>query len=86
MREFKSVIKMLRKHETLRLSITSDTDTTNAKTERLNGKIQRFVTQNYGLKENYSSIVYRTAGYFSLHPKKRFDRDSMYIFYVTSLN
>ncbi|MDR1652667.1 MAG: transposase [Prevotellaceae bacterium] len=36
---------------------------TNAKAERLNGKIQRFITQNYGLKDK-DFFLYRTAGYF----------------------
>jgi transposase len=30
---------------------------TNAKAERLNGKIQRFITQNYGLKDKYFFLV-----------------------------
>jgi hypothetical protein len=38
--------------------------TTNAKAERLNGKIQRFVFNNYGLKYK-DFFLYRSAGYFS---------------------
>jgi transposase len=37
---------------------------TNAKAENLNGKFQRFVSANYGLKDMDFSL-YRTAGYFS---------------------
>ena len=37
---------------------------TNAKAERLNGKIQRFVSSNYGIKDKDFSL-YRIAGYFS---------------------
>jgi hypothetical protein len=37
---------------------------TNAKAENLNGKLQRFISANYGLK-NKDFFLYRTAGYFS---------------------
>jgi hypothetical protein len=37
---------------------------TNAETEWLNGKIQRFITKNYGLKDK-DFFLYRTTGYFS---------------------
>ena len=37
---------------------------TNAKAERLNGKIQRFVSNNYGIKDR-DFIFYRIANYFS---------------------
>jgi transposase len=59
----KSVIKMLRKHETQIINYFQH-GATNAKTERLNGKIQRFITQNYGLKDK-DFFLYRMAGYFS---------------------
>jgi transposase len=61
--EFKSVIKMLRKHETQIINYFRH-GATNAKAERLNGKIQRFITQNYGLKDK-DFFLYRTAIYFS---------------------
>ncbi|MDR1553885.1 MAG: transposase [Prevotellaceae bacterium] len=48
--EFKSVIKMLRKHEIQIINYFRH-GATNAKDERLNGKIQRFITQNCGLKD-----------------------------------
>jgi transposase len=61
--EFKRVIKMLRKHETQIVNYFRQ-GATNAKAERLNGKIQRFITQNYGLKDK-DFFLYRTTGYFS---------------------
>jgi transposase len=56
-------LKMLRKHETQIVNYFRQ-GATNAKSERLNGKIQRFITQNYGLKDK-DFFLYRTAGYFS---------------------
>ena len=61
--EFKSVIKMLRKHETQIINYFPH-GATNAKAERLNGKIQRFITNNYGLRDK-DFFLFRTAGYFS---------------------
>jgi transposase len=61
--EFKGVIKMLRKHETQIVNYFRQ-GATNAKAERLNGKIQRYITQNYGLKDK-DFFLYRVAGYFS---------------------
>ena len=61
--EFKSVVKMLRKHETQVVNFFRQ-GMTNAKAERLNGKIQRFMTNNYGLRDK-DFFLYRTAGYFS---------------------
>jgi hypothetical protein len=37
---------------------------TNAKAENLNGKLQRFLSANYGLKDK-DFFLYRTVGYFS---------------------
>ena len=37
---------------------------TNAKAERLNGKIERFLSNNYGVRDLDFS-VYRINGYFS---------------------
>ena len=54
---------MLRKHETQIINYFLH-GATNAKAERLNGKIQRFITQNYGLKDK-DFFLYRTALYFS---------------------
>ena len=63
MEEFKNVIKMIRKHEDQILNFFQH-GITNARAERLNGKIQRFVSNNYGIK-NKDFILYRMAGYFS---------------------
>ena len=62
-KEFESVIKMVRKHEDEILNFFKN-GMTSAKAERLNGKIQRFVSSNYGFK-NKDFFLYRTAGYFS---------------------
>ena len=61
--EFESVIKMIRKHEDEILNYFRH-GMTNAKAERLNGKIQRFVSNNYGIKDK-DFILYRIANYFS---------------------
>ena len=63
MKEFEGVIKMIRKHEDEILNFFNH-GITNAKAERLNGKIQRFVSNNYGIKSKDFSL-YRLAGYFS---------------------
>jgi len=54
---------MIRKHEDEIINFFRH-GITNAKAERLNGKIQRFVTNNYGIK-NKDFTLYRIAGYFS---------------------
>jgi transposase len=61
--EFESVIKMMRKHENGIINFFRH-GLTNAKAERLNGKIQRFASNNYGLKDK-DFFLYRTANYFS---------------------
>jgi transposase len=61
--EFTPVIKMIRKHEGEILNYFL-TGHTNAKAERLNGKIQRFVSANYGTRNKEFSL-YRIAKYFS---------------------
>jgi len=62
-KEFESVIKMIRKHEDEIINFFQH-GMTNAKAERLNGKIQRFVSGNYGIKDK-DFFLYRTANYFS---------------------
>ena len=62
-KEFGSVIKMIRKHED-EIIIFFRHGMSNARAERLNGKIQRFVSNNYGIK-NKDFSIYRIAGYFS---------------------
>ena len=61
--EFESVVKMIRKHEDEIMNFFKN-GMTNAGAENLNGKIQRFVTNNYGIK-NKDFTLYRIAGYFS---------------------
>jgi len=62
-KEFESVIKMIRKHEDEIINFFRH-GMSNARAERLNGKIQRFVSNNYGIK-NKDFSIYRIAGYFS---------------------
>jgi len=61
--EFESVVKMIRKHETQIVNFFKD-GLTNAKAERLNGKIERFVSGNYGIKDK-DFFLWRVSGYFS---------------------
>jgi len=61
--EFESVVKMIQKHEDEIVNFFH-CGITNAKAERLNGKIKRFVSNNYGVKDR-DFILYRIAGYFS---------------------
>jgi transposase len=61
--EFESVVKMIRKHETTIINFFLH-GLTNAKAERMNGKIQRFTSNNYGIKDK-DFFLYRTAKYFS---------------------
>ena len=49
-KEFESVTKMIRKHEDQIINFFQH-GITNAKAERVNGKIKRFVTNNYGVKD-----------------------------------
>jgi len=63
LKEFESVIKMIRKHEDEIINFFRN-GMTNAKAERLNGKIQRFVSNNYGIKDK-DFALYRIANYFS---------------------
>lgn len=61
--DFMQVIKMIRKHEDEIINYFNK-GMTSAKAERLNGKIERFVSNNYGIK-NKDFLLYRIAGYFS---------------------
>ena len=63
LKAFESVIKMICKHEDEIINFFSH-GMTNAKAERLNGKIQRFISANYGIKDK-DFFLYRTAYYFS---------------------
>jgi transposase len=62
-KEFCSIVKMIRKHENEIINYFLNGHT-NAGAERLNGKIQRFVSANYGTKDKNFSL-YRINGYFS---------------------
>lgn len=62
-KEFESVIKMIRKHEREIINFFGN-GMTNAKAERLNGKMQRFISNNYGIKDK-DFTLYRIANYFS---------------------
>jgi transposase len=62
-KEFISVVKMIKKHEYEILNYFS-CGHTNANAENLNSKIQRFVAANFGTRNKVFSI-YRIAGYFS---------------------
>lgn len=61
--EFKSVAKMVEKHEQNILNYFENA-ITNAKAENMNSKIQRFVINNYGLRDK-DFALYRIAKYFS---------------------
>jgi transposase len=62
-KEFESVVKMISKHEDEIINFFQH-GMSNARAERLNGKIKRFVSNNYGMKDK-DFILYRIAGYFS---------------------
>lgn len=61
--EFKSVVRMIRKHENQIISFFQ-CKLTSAKAERLNGKINRFISNNYGVRDK-DFALYRIAKYFS---------------------
>lgn len=61
--EFSSVVKMIRKHEYEIINFF-ECKQTNARAERLNGKINRFISNNYGMKDK-DFALYRIANYFS---------------------
>lgn len=60
---FEPCIKMIEKHEENIINYFYETQT-NAKAERLNGKIERFISNNYGVRDLDFSM-YRIKGYFS---------------------
>jgi transposase len=63
LKQFENVVKMIQKHEENILNYF-DNNHTNAKAENINGKIQRFITNNYGIKDKDFNL-YRLAAYFS---------------------
>jgi transposase len=62
-KEYESVVKMIYKHQTQIINFFKN-GLTNANAERLNGKIERFVSNNYGIK-NKNFSLYRIANYFA---------------------
>lgn len=62
-KEFKSLIKMISKHER-EICNFFITGLTNAKAERLNGLINRFIANNYGIRDK-DFVLFRINGYFS---------------------
>jgi transposase len=60
---FKAVRKMIEKHQDDILNYFKEGQT-NAKAENMNGKIQRFLANNFGIRDR-DFFLYRLAGYFS---------------------
>ena len=60
---FEAVCKMITKHEKNIMNFFINANT-NAKAERLNGKIKRFIANNYGMRDK-DFALYRIKGYFS---------------------
>jgi transposase len=63
LKEFEPCVKMIEKHEENIINYFYETKT-NAKAERLNGKIERFISNNYGVRDLDFSM-YRIKGYFA---------------------
>jgi transposase len=63
LRPFDSVVKMIRKHQTEIVNYFL-CGQTSAGAERLNGKINRFIASNYGIKKR-DFLLYRINKYFS---------------------
>jgi transposase len=61
--EFNSVVKMIVNHEEEIINYFKNLHT-NAKAENMNGKIQRFITNNYGIRD-IDFTLYRIAKYFA---------------------
>jgi len=60
---FKAIRKMIEKHQDDILNYFREGQT-NAKAENMNGKIQRFLANNFGIRDR-DFFLYRVAGYFS---------------------
>lgn len=63
LKQFESVVKMLQKHEDEIINYFDKGHTT-AKAENMNGKIQRFISNNYGVKDKDFKL-YQINKYFS---------------------
>ncbi len=62
-KQFEQCSKMIQKHEEEIMNYFKNPQT-NAKAERLNGKIERFLSNNYGTRD-LDFTLYRIKGYFS---------------------
>jgi transposase len=62
-KQFEPASKMIQKHENEILNYFKNQQT-NAKAERLNGKIERFLSNNYGTRD-LDFTLYRIKGYFA---------------------
>ena len=62
-KQFDSCAKMIKKHENEIMNYFKSPQT-NAKAERLNGKIERFLSNNYGTRD-LDFTLYRIKGYFA---------------------
>jgi len=62
-KEFEPCLKMIQKHEQNILNYFSVT-LTNARAENLNGKIQRFISNNFGVRDK-DFFLYRVKKYFA---------------------
>ena len=60
---FRGVRKMIEKHQDDIMNYFKEGQT-NAKAENMNGKIQRFLANNFGIKDR-DFFMYRVAGYFA---------------------
>ena len=60
---FRAVRKMIENHQDGIINYFKK-EQTNAKAENMNGKIQRFLANNFGIKDR-DFFLYRVAGYFS---------------------
>ncbi len=60
---FRGVRKMMEKHQDDIMNYFKEGQT-NAKAENMNGKIQRFLANNFGIRDR-DFFLYRRAGYFS---------------------
>lgn len=61
--EFRAVRKMMERHHDNIINYFKEGQT-NAKAENMNGKIQRFLTNNFGIRDR-DFFLFRLAGYFS---------------------
>jgi transposase len=68
-KEFSQVPRMIENHQT-EIIHYFENGLTNAKAENLNGKIQRFIANNFGIR-NRDFFIYRMQVYFSPAPQKK---------------